>query len=303
LLPLISGCTAPPVASFETDKTKVALNETVQFTDKSTGEIISWSWDFGDGNTSAQQNPSHAYAERGRYSTSLTVSNKAGSDTATLNITVLEPPTANFSASETRCKSGTSIQFTDESIGDIDSWSWDFGDGNSSTEQNPSHTYEDARIYTVSLTVSNAVSSDTREKKDYITITSFVVSRMEMCSNVTEQGDYTVQPGNTFHVGDQTMLYFEVAGFEQRKTDGQYEGWVQWLQFKVYGPDGNLIVDMYDVLEGHDTHAELVNFWWFSFNFGEAESSDPLGEYRVEVKVVDKLGGETATESITFLLE
>jgi PKD repeat protein len=302
-LSLVTACTGPPVSSFTTDKTKVAVDESVQFTSKSTGEITSWSWDFGDGNTSTEQNPSHAYAEKGDYTVVLTVANKAGSHSATSAVTVLLPPSANFSASEVRATSGSTIKFNDESSGDIDSWSWDFGDGGSSTEQNPSHAYNDAGTYTVSLTVSNAASSDTREKKDYITITSFVVNRIEMCSDVTDEGDYTIQPDATFHVGDFAFVYFEVAGFDQQKTDGIYESWVKWQQVRLYDPNGKMLLDLSDVYEVHETYNTYYQFIWFRFPIGEAEPTDPLGEYKVEVKLEDKLSGVTAAESITFILE
>ena len=293
----------PPVASFTTDETKVAVGDTIQFSNSSRGEVTSLSWDFGDGNTSTQENPSHAYAEKGSYTASLTVSNKAGSDTSTLAITVLEPPQANFSASEIKVKLGTSIQFTDESGGDVDSWSWDFGDGSTSTEQNPSHTYKDTGTYSVSLTVGNAISSDTREKKDYITIRNFVVSLMVMCSDVTDEGDYTPQPDATFHLGDQTWLYFEVTGFEHQKTNGKYEIWLQWKEVKFYGPDGNVMSTRSDLSEAHETVPERGGSWTFWISLGEAESTDPLGEYRLEVTVADKLAGDTATGSVTFILE
>ena len=121
VLALVTGCTEPPVAGFTADKTTVAAGETVQLSNTSIGEIVSWSWDFGDGNTSTQENPFHAYAEKGHYTVSLTVSNKAGSDTATLTITVFGPPSAAVSMSETKTKPGSSIQFMDKSTGDIDS--------------------------------------------------------------------------------------------------------------------------------------------------------------------------------------
>jgi PKD repeat protein len=303
VLALAVACTEPPVASLATDKTKVATGEPVQFTSKSTGEITSWSWDFGDGNTSTQQNPFHAYAEKGNYTATLTVSNKAGSHAKTVFITVLEPVEANFSVPETKVKLGSSIQFVDESSGDVDSWSWDFGDGSTSTEQSPSHTYKDAGTYTVSLTVSNAVSSDIREKKNYINIISFVVSRIEMCSNVIDSSNYTIQPDATFRVGDTTWVYFEVTGFDQQKTDGNYEFWLQWQELKFYGPDGNLMGALTNLYELHETTSVMAPGASFWFSFGEAERTDPLGEYTVKIKVEDKLSGETATESITFILE
>ena len=293
----------PPSASLSASETKTKPGSSIQFTDESTGDVDSWSWDFGDGNTSTEENPSHAYSKRGNYTVSLTVSNRAGSDTDTLPIIVLEPPSANFSVSETKAARYSSIQFTDESTGDIDSWSWDFGDGNTSTEQNPSYMYEDGGTYTVSLTVSNAISSDTREKKDYITIPSFFISDIIICSDVREDGVYFPQPNATFHVGDEVWVYFEVLDYEAQKTDGNYKVWVQWQQLQWYDPDGNLLLVWYEMSELRDTVPEKWNWCSFWICLGEAESGDPLGEYRVEVEVEDRIGGETATASITFILE
>jgi PKD repeat protein len=80
-------------------------------------------------------------------------------------------PTAAFSGSPTSGDYPLLVQFTDESTGGPTSWSWNFGDGNTSTDQNPSHTYIAANTYTVSLTVSNADGSDTLTRTDYITVT------------------------------------------------------------------------------------------------------------------------------------
>jgi len=82
--------------------------------------------------------------------------------------------------------------------------------------------------------------------------------------------------------------------------------WIQWQGHKIYDPDGNLLVDEYDTLsEGRETLTEMWvspvwAFWWL---MGEAESGDPLGEYKMEVKMVDKLSGDIAIESISFILE
>jgi len=62
------------------------------------------------------------------------------------------------------------VQFTDKSTGAITSWSWDFGDGETSTDQNPSHTYANHGTYTVALTVENTTGPDTETKTDYITV-------------------------------------------------------------------------------------------------------------------------------------
>jgi hypothetical protein len=71
---------APPIASFTANVTRGNAPLTVQFTDTSTGDIISWHWDFGDGGTSTLQNPSHTYEAAGTYTASLTVSGPGGED-------------------------------------------------------------------------------------------------------------------------------------------------------------------------------------------------------------------------------
>jgi PKD repeat protein len=85
--------------------------------------------------------------------------------------TVVAGPTASFSGSPTSGDYPLTVQFTDGSSGDPTSWSWNFGDGGSSTAQNPSHTYTAAGTYTVSLTVANADGSDTMTRTGYITAT------------------------------------------------------------------------------------------------------------------------------------
>ena len=77
---------------------------------------------------------------------------------------------AGFTADLTSGPVPLTVNFTDQSTGDITSWSWDFGDGATSTEQNPSHTYTDAGTYTVSLAVTGPCGSDTEVKADFITV-------------------------------------------------------------------------------------------------------------------------------------
>ncbi len=82
------------------------------------------------------------------------------------------PPVADFSVNDQAPCAGTSINFTDASTNSPTSWLWDFGDGNSSTSQNPSHTYASAGDYTVTLTATNASGSDPEVKTDYISAVS-----------------------------------------------------------------------------------------------------------------------------------
>ena len=150
-----------PVCSMSADVTSGTSPLQVQFTDGSTGSITSWEWDFGDGVTSNQQNPQHVFNAPAIYPVSLTVTGPGGFDSASLNITVTEPaPVAEFSASVVSGTAPLTVQFSDLSTGSINSRSWTFGDSNSSTIQNPEHTYVSPGVYSVSLSVVGPGGSD-----------------------------------------------------------------------------------------------------------------------------------------------
>ena len=147
----------------------------VGFTDVSSGSPTSWAWDFGDGGTSAQRNPTHTYSTAGSYTVTLTVTNAVGSDTKTrveyISVLAPPPPVADFSASPTSGTTPLTVTFTDLSSGGPTSRAWDFGDGGTSSLQNPTHTYTSAGTYTVALTVANTSGSDTKTRVGYITAT------------------------------------------------------------------------------------------------------------------------------------
>jgi PKD repeat protein len=169
----------PPVANFSATPTSGEAPLTVQFTDLSTENPTSWSWDFGDGTgTSTLQDPLHTYETPGIYTVSLIANNAYGSNTVTKidYITVTEqtgnPPIAEFSATPTSGEAPLEVQFVDLSTENPTSWSWDFGDGTgTSTLQDPLHTYETTGIYIVSLIATNTYGSNTETKVDYITVT------------------------------------------------------------------------------------------------------------------------------------
>ncbi len=173
----IGGGSTPvaPTADFTGTPTSGDYPLNVAFTDASSGAPTSWSWDFGDGGSSTAQNPTHTYNAAGTYTVALTVSNTAGSDTATktdyITVTSPPPPVAAFSGSPTSGTYPLDVVFTDESTGSPTSWSWTFGDGGTSTAQNPTHTYNTAGTYDVSLSVSNDNGSDSLTKTGYITVT------------------------------------------------------------------------------------------------------------------------------------
>ncbi|ACL17090.1 PKD domain-containing protein [Methanosphaerula palustris] len=175
----VTAPVAAPVAGFNASVTNGTAPLAVQFNDLSTGTPTSWSWDFGDGNTSTTQSPSHTYTAAGNYTVNLTATNAGGSNTTVktnyITVTGSETPTApvaNFNANITNGTAPLAVQFTDLSTGAPVTWSWSFGDGNTSTVQNPAYTYAAAGNYTVNLTATNAGGSNTLVKTNYITVTS-----------------------------------------------------------------------------------------------------------------------------------
>ncbi|MEM6804049.1 MAG: PKD domain-containing protein, partial [Bacteroidota bacterium] len=150
---------AQPIADFEADKLSGCRPLVVSFSDLSTG-ALSWSWDFGSG-TSSVKNPSAFFSIPGTYDIRLIVTDAAGRTDTIIKkdyISVYEFPEADFGQIETEICAGETIQFTDLSTpnsGQLTTWTWDFGNGLTSTDQNPIVSYQAAGLYPVSLLVSN----------------------------------------------------------------------------------------------------------------------------------------------------
>ena len=162
-----------PMADFTAFPRSGIANLSSVFNDQSNGPITSIIWDFGDGETSTEKNPTHMYAVPGKFTVKLTVTGPGGTNTEEKvdYITVLHPkPEAEFSASPTTGVRPLTVHFTDESTGDIESWTWTFGDGNTSTASNPSHTYENPGTYTVKLSVAGPGGQEEIEKVGLVTV-------------------------------------------------------------------------------------------------------------------------------------
>jgi len=147
-----------PVPSFDANPTKGFVPLTVQFTDHSqNADSISWDAN-GDGKTdNTNKSFTYVYTTPGTYTVTLLASNKNSTEPATVQILAQKYvilPVADFSASPTSGYAPLAVQFTDLSQ-NAASRNWNFGDGVTSTDQNPSHTYSTAGTYTVSLTATN----------------------------------------------------------------------------------------------------------------------------------------------------
>jgi len=204
----------------EVDFSFIPFNPTtadnIQFTDLSSDRsgrsIQNWTWDFDDGNSSYEQHPTHQYIDNGNYTVTLTITDNddaTNSTTKTVPVSNL-PPEANFSFYPTNPTAADSISFNDTSTdpdGTIINWTWDFGDGNTSSTQNTTHSYADNGTYLVTLTVMDDDTS-------YDTITKQI-----SISNIEPVANFTFSPSNPDT--SQTIMFNDTS----TDPDGSIVSW------------------------------------------------------------------------------
>lgn len=179
-----------PAANFTALPTRGLVNTfaglflPVYFQDASLGYVTSWEWDFGDGTTSNEQNPFHEYLFAGVYTVTLTVQGPYGKSTRIRTDYIVasdvnNPPIANFTGdpfnSVTQRVEGPAplrVEFLDATNGPASSYFWQFGDGASSTAQNPTHTYDNPGDYTVTFSVDGPMGPDSITKTAYVHVTT-----------------------------------------------------------------------------------------------------------------------------------
>lgn len=228
-----------PTASFSTNN--VCAGQSTSFSDLSvanTGVINSWNWNFGDNvGTSNLQSPNYTYTQDGTYSVTLIVGTSAGcSDTITQTITIHPIPQADFTADRLDGCMPLTVNFSDMSTistGNIISWLWNFGDNQSSTLQNPQHTFANSGIYSVSLTVSSnngCINSIT--KSNYIQVYPYPIANFDYSPKDAELtilnptvSFYDLSVGATqwqwsFGDGDSSIVQNPIHSYE---IEGEYE--------------------------------------------------------------------------------
>ena len=155
---LIANVESLPTANFDELYTN-ACDGVVSFTDISTNNPTQWYWDFGDGNISIAQNPTHTYLYPGIYTVKLKSTNLAGSDSLIKQVDVTSKLYVDFDVADSIFVN-TPVQFIDSSQVAL-GWQWFFGDGNSSQLQNPTHTYTNTGVFNVSFIANSASCSKT----------------------------------------------------------------------------------------------------------------------------------------------
>lgn len=187
-------------AFFNTDPTTGCAPLTVDFTQYSTGDTA-WHWDFGDGNVSILENPSHTYTQPGTYEVLMSAYG-CGLDTYEVTINVLPQPEVAFSSTPANACVGEPFSFTDETPGGNGSF-WDFGDGTTSTLSNPQHAYATSGTYNVTLTVTSAVNGCTATLVQQVT-----VSPTPIAAFTPLPGDGCIDLAVTFQNNTQFGTYY-----------------------------------------------------------------------------------------------
>jgi PKD repeat protein/photosystem II stability/assembly factor-like uncharacterized protein len=152
-----------PFADFVYSPNEPTIKDTIILLDSSEapyGSIISWYWEFGDGSSSVEQNPIHKYSNKGDYSINLTVTDNDGVKKTRIHILTIvnAQPTADFIFSPLHPVNHEEIKFTDKSSDPENkslTYLWDFGDGHTSNQQNPTHKYDQTGEYTIELTITD----------------------------------------------------------------------------------------------------------------------------------------------------
>jgi gliding motility-associated-like protein len=238
---------AQPVAGFTASKTSGCSPLLVSFTNTTAGNATSYTWNFGNGNTSSIINPAASFINPGKYTVSLTATGPEGKNTVTREIIVYANPVADFDAARRGGCVNDSICFTDRSkAGDvpISRWSWDFGDGNSSVAQQPPcnrYTFADMFKVTLVVTDSNGCQSTlTRDK--YISISDhtvrFTQNRSVSCNppmNITFKDSTT--PANTAYTYLWTLGNGATSANKTVSTTYPVAGQFQ-VSLKVTAPNG-----------------------------------------------------------------
>lgn len=285
-----------PVINFTAVPNPVCAFLPVQFTDL-TNEADQWIWFFGDGGTANQQNPIHQYSDTGMLDVMLIAINNGCMDSLRkIDFIRIKPPIAKFGF-QTNCYDRLQFNFIDSSVGAL-TWFWDFGDGTTSTQQNPVHFFPGLNTYNVSLTVTNDTCSHTLTKAVRVIdetpdfsatfrsacrkTTFFFSALVSNPANIAEYlwdfGDGSQWNSNVFNSGGSAYHYYPNSGFYTVTlitTDiyGCKDTVVKQNYIRVNGPVANFtatntsgckgLTTTFNDLSTTDGISNIVNWRWY----------------------------------------
>lgn len=248
---ILFSCNKQPTACIIESSRIVGVGETIEFGNCS-NKGRTFEWDLGDGttkNSSTENTITHVYYETGSYKVELCAYSKKEdkSSCASVNIQVVNYPLANFSFDSAACTNPCAVQFTNSSTY-ANTFFWDFGDGTTSTEENPSHEYTSGELFTVTLTASNQYGNSTSTAEINV-IEPYPPSAV---FTLTEDGDFTpkgVQFNNLTSNGTEYEWNFG-DGF----SSSEFE------PYHIFNGSGSYLVTLKaSNIYGSDTYSQFVS--------------------------------------------
>ncbi len=249
----ILNCDFPGVGFTMSDDT-IFVGSDVIFDDTTTNDPFEWLWDFGDGETSVIADPTHTFSEVGVHTISLTATNEEGSSTGFKTVLVYDTiaPIADFTVNRTEIPMRESVDFIDVSGNMPASWSWDFGDGETSIEQHPTHIYARPGRYTVTLSSTNDYGTGIEIKSAYIIVQSASTLDLSIIDGSDDAEEFGTDGSMYLTSSDLEFCYD--GGFEEHQHVG--------LRFQgINVPQGAYITEAYlhfRADESDDTDVELL---------------------------------------------
>ena len=238
------------------------------------GTIQSYNWSFGDNTpNSTQQNPSHTYSLNGTYQATVTVTDDSGLSATSIpiTITVTLPPQVTASADVTSGQTPLTVNFT--AIGqNIVSYLWNFGDSQTSTQQNPSHVYQNSGTYTVTVTGTDSIGKTTTDSLSIAvagTLTTITVSPnvVFVLPNGTQQfsalGKDSV--GNTIPIS----LTWAVSGGGMIDANGLFSAGTTEGTFTVSTTDGSISGTASITISSNIFENGLIGYWTLDEGAGQ----------------------------------
>ena len=327
-----------PEVSFTMSDSLTCQGSTISFTATGTN-IDTWSWDFGDGSFSNQQNPIHYYTSGGTYTVILTVEEISGcSNNTSKQVIILPGPTADYSYANLDC---STVVFTDLSTSppgyNLVEWYWDFDDGFTSNLQHPSHIFTTGiGVYDVMLIVTADSSGYSCSDTIIQTVltpglpTVFFTWNPEptllgdptnffgTSGNTITDWYWDFGDGNTESIQSPTHTYATIGTFEVSLTITDIDGCMNSILHQVnvtnvpvldfswiHGCEGEAV--QFTVLDPPTDIPSVVSWSWSFGDGGTSTTMDPLhvydvaDTYQVSLTILDTMGAtNTLTKSITI---
>lgn len=209
-------------------QTNACIGNATQFNDSTktlSGTIVTWLWNFGDGQTSTFQNPTHSFGSTANYTVSLITTSSFGcKDTIQKVVTVIPGPTADFSINPNPVEALETVQFSDLSTGSssLVNWYWAFGDSTASNVQHPTHSYNGQGDVSVTLVVKDINGCIDSVRKDITVILSPDVPTA-FTPNGDGQNDFFLVRGGPFK--STNVRIYNNWGQLIFETNDQLDGW------------------------------------------------------------------------------